>query len=465
MGSSNVTLYAKWTINQYTISFNSNGGSSVTAITQDYGTTVSEPAAPTRTGYTFAGWYSDSALTTAYTFTTMSAENITLYAKWTALPTYTVSYNGNGNTGGSAPTDSNAYYQDDTVTVLGNTGNLTKTGYTFAGWNTAANGSGDSYNAGDTFQMGTANRILYAQWSANDYYVYYTNNTGTGSQTDSNNPYNIGEIVTVLDKGSMAKEGYTFTGWNTAANGSGTAYAPAATFSMPGADVTLYAQWTAIATHAPTITVQPQDMMAAVGEQASFDVEYTGFPEPDFQWQLSTNNGRKWSNIAGANSDTYITPAATSKMNGYKYRVKLSNNLGSVISEAATLTVSAAPAAVADVSITKTGIYNLATNTVTWTITLSNSGPDAAEGVVVADNLSNNCRVLSVTTGYNYKISGKKVIFEIGTLGNGSSVEITVIEALVIRATGEVTNTATVTTTSYDPDLTNNTDTKSITIL
>ena len=89
MPAADITAYAKWTANSYTITFNSNGGSSVTAITAPYGSTISAPAAPTKTGYTFAGWYSDVALTTAYTFTTMPAGNTTAYAKWTALmPVY-----------------------------------------------------------------------------------------------------------------------------------------------------------------------------------------------------------------------------------------------------------------------------------------------------------------------------------------------------------------------------------------
>ena len=61
-------------------------------------------------------------------------------------PTYSVTYNGNTNTGGSVPTDGNSYINGDTVTVLGNTGSLTRVGYTFAGWNTAADGSGASYS-------------------------------------------------------------------------------------------------------------------------------------------------------------------------------------------------------------------------------------------------------------------------------------------------------------------------------
>ena len=82
--------------------------------------------------------------------------------------TYTVTYDGNGKTSGSVPTDANSPYANGaTVTVLGNTGSLAKTGYTFTGWNTAADGSGTDYAAGETFSMGTANVTLYAQWELN----------------------------------------------------------------------------------------------------------------------------------------------------------------------------------------------------------------------------------------------------------------------------------------------------------
>ncbi|AWM13446.1 hypothetical protein DI487_05960 [Flavobacterium sediminis] len=79
------------------------------------------------------------------------------------VSTYTVTYDGNGNTGGSVPTDANAYNSGDTVTVLGNTGGLTNTGYTFNGWNTANDGSGIAYATSTTFTI-TANTTLYAQW-------------------------------------------------------------------------------------------------------------------------------------------------------------------------------------------------------------------------------------------------------------------------------------------------------------
>ena len=85
-------------------------------------------------------------------------------------PTYTVTYDGNTNTGGDVPTDANPYEQGVSVTVLAQ-GSLVKTGYTFGGWNTAANGSGINQAAGSSFNMGTADVTLYAQWTANPTYT------------------------------------------------------------------------------------------------------------------------------------------------------------------------------------------------------------------------------------------------------------------------------------------------------
>jgi 6-phosphogluconolactonase len=91
--------------------------------------------------------------------------------------THTVTYNGNGNTGGSVPVDSNTYQQGNTATVIGNTGSLVKTGHSFAGWNTLANGSGTTYTQGQTITAGTANITLYAQWTAStgQGYAYVAN--------------------------------------------------------------------------------------------------------------------------------------------------------------------------------------------------------------------------------------------------------------------------------------------------
>ncbi len=88
MPAENITLYAKWAVNSYTLTFNSNGGTVVSSITQNYETAVTKPADPTKSGYNFAGWFSNNILTSAYTFSSMPALNLTLYAKW-ALTDYT----------------------------------------------------------------------------------------------------------------------------------------------------------------------------------------------------------------------------------------------------------------------------------------------------------------------------------------------------------------------------------------
>ena len=93
---------------------------------------------------------------------------------------YTVTYNGNGNTGGSVPTDLSTYQQGGTVTILGNTGSLVDSGSTFSGWTTASDGSGTVYTAGQTLTVGTANITLYAKWTAANVlgYAYVVNYNG-----------------------------------------------------------------------------------------------------------------------------------------------------------------------------------------------------------------------------------------------------------------------------------------------
>jgi uncharacterized repeat protein (TIGR02543 family) len=95
--------------------------------------------------------------------------------------TYSVTYDGNTNTGGVAPTDANAYNEDDLVTVLDNTGSLTKTNYIFAGWNTLANASGIDRTPDLTFAIGVENVILYAKWVASLSYVDKIGTQGSGN--------------------------------------------------------------------------------------------------------------------------------------------------------------------------------------------------------------------------------------------------------------------------------------------
>jgi len=260
ISNANVNLYAQWTMNTYTVTYNDNGSTGGTpptdANTYLQGSTVialSNAGALTKAGYTFAGWNTAAdGVGTSYnvgvTFTMVNS-NVVLYAQWTLNSTYTVTYNGNGNSSGTVPTDANNYEQGASVTVLGNAGAVLNTGYTFAGWNTATNGSGISYNSGATFTMGTADVIFYAQWTLNPTYTVTYNgngNMGGGVPTDANN-YQQNTTATVLgNTGGLTKTGYTFTGWNAAANGSGTNYSAEGMFTMGTANVVLYAQWTLI---------------------------------------------------------------------------------------------------------------------------------------------------------------------------------------------------------------------------
>ncbi|MBN8460800.1 MAG: InlB B-repeat-containing protein [Verrucomicrobia bacterium] len=144
----------------------------------------------TRTGFNFNGWNTAANGTgtdysPAATFTIEN--NTTLYAKWIPVGSYTLTYNGNGNTTGSVPVDANnPYLGGSTVTVLGNTGALTKLSYSFSGWNTAADGNGTTYNPADTFAI-NADTTLYARWTPGPDYIWNDAAlTGNWNTTDAN---------------------------------------------------------------------------------------------------------------------------------------------------------------------------------------------------------------------------------------------------------------------------------------
>ena len=120
----NMTLTAKWTANSYTITFDTDGGSAVAPITQDYGTTINAPAAPTKTGYTFMGWEPEIPAT-------MPAGDMTIKAQW-EINRYTVTFDTDGGSEVDAQT---VAYGEKAKTPA----DPTKTGYTFAGWELGGN--------------------------------------------------------------------------------------------------------------------------------------------------------------------------------------------------------------------------------------------------------------------------------------------------------------------------------------
>jgi uncharacterized repeat protein (TIGR02543 family) len=154
---------------QYTITWNANGGDAVSpsSTTVTAGSSVTTPT-PTRTGYTFSNWRSPVSGDLMYSYgagiTFTPTESFTLYAIWTAN-TYSVTYSGNGNTGGTAPSSQTKTHGTD-LTLRTNSGSLTKSGSTFAGWNTKADGTGTDYAVSGTYSTNAA-LDLYAKWTVN----------------------------------------------------------------------------------------------------------------------------------------------------------------------------------------------------------------------------------------------------------------------------------------------------------
>jgi uncharacterized protein (TIGR02145 family)/uncharacterized repeat protein (TIGR02543 family) len=239
----NVTLYAKWTIKTFTVTYNGNGTTTgvPSAVTADSGSTITL-SSMTRTGYNFGGWNTNSAGTGTNYAAGISYSvtgSVTLYAKWTAYPTYTVTYNGNGTTANvpaAVTADSGS-----TITLSGQ-GSMTRAGYNFGGWNTNSAGTGTNYAAGTSYKV-TGSVTLYAKWTAYPTYTVTYNGNGTTANVPAAVSTDSGSTITLSGQGSMTRAGYNFGGWNTSSAGTGTNYAAGSSYSVTG-NVTLYAKWT-----------------------------------------------------------------------------------------------------------------------------------------------------------------------------------------------------------------------------
>ena len=218
-----VNVYAKWTDKSVTL------------------------PTPTRTGYTFDGWYTDTTGGTkvgtgggSYT----PSKSLTLYAHWTPI-TYTVKFNGNGSTSGSMSNMSMTYDTAKTLTA----NSFKKTGYSFTGWNTKADGSGTSYSDRQSVKNLTSTNgaviNLYAQWTPITYKIHFIGNGATsGTMSDMTMTYDTAKALTA---NAFVNGSYDFLGWNTKTDGSGTAYTDKQSVknltAVSGTVINLYAQW------------------------------------------------------------------------------------------------------------------------------------------------------------------------------------------------------------------------------
>ena len=201
MPAENITVKAQWEINQYTIAFDTNGGSEIAPITQDYGTKITAPDNPTRKGYTFKGWDKEIP-------ETMPAENITVKAQW-EINQYTIAFDTNGGS-------EIAPITQDYGTEITAPDNPTRKGYTFKGWDKEIPKT-----------MPAENITVKAQWEINQYTISF--DTNGGSEIDSITQ-DYGTAITA--PADPTRKGYTFKGWD-----------KEIPETMPAENITITARW------------------------------------------------------------------------------------------------------------------------------------------------------------------------------------------------------------------------------
>ena len=201
MPAENITVKAQWEINQYTITFDTNGGSEIAPITQDYGTEITAPDNPTRKGYTFKGW--DKEIPEA-----MPAENIKVKAQW-EINQYTITFDTNGGS-------EIAPITQDYGTQISAPDNPTRKGYTFKGWDKEIPET-----------MPAENITVKAQWEINQYTIAFDTNGGSEIAPITQD---YGTEITAPD--NPTRKGYTFKGWD-----------KEIPETMPAENITITARW------------------------------------------------------------------------------------------------------------------------------------------------------------------------------------------------------------------------------
>ena len=201
MPAENITVKAQWEINQYTIAFDTNGGSEIAPITQDYGTEITAPDNPTRKGYTFKGWDKEIP-------ETMPAENMTVKAQW-EINQYTIAFDTNGGS-------EIAPITQDYGTEITAPDNPTRKGYTFKGWDREIPET-----------MPAENITVKAQWEINQYTIAFDTNGGSEIAPITQD---YGTEITAPD--NPTRKGYTFKGWDREIPE-----------TMPAENITVKAQW------------------------------------------------------------------------------------------------------------------------------------------------------------------------------------------------------------------------------
>ena len=246
MPANNITLYAKWVAPTYTVTVYDQNGTKLDEITVSKGDTVTDWLSTQKnkitldTGDSFLGWTFNRGL--CFNPGTKITTNYELYAKVGNSTGYSVTYNANGGTG--SVTDTEKYAKGAEATVMSNS--FTNDGKVFLSWNTAADGSGKTYYPNSTVKI-TGDVTLYAQWGdkASTVSVTYHSNFGTdvaqSAAAVANNSKITVEAYNALNL--PERTGYSFVGWTTEANGSGTKFSAGDSARVDNGSNDLYAQW------------------------------------------------------------------------------------------------------------------------------------------------------------------------------------------------------------------------------
>ena len=242
----NTTLFAKWTANVLTVSYDANGGSTAAngSTSTTTGATMSSLATTSRAGYSFNGWFTASSGGTQVTTTAGHGQtsNFTLFAQWTAT-TFTITYAYNSATGGNSTASASFSAGDSAITLP----TPTRTGFTFDGWY-SDNGLTSLIGAAGAGYSPASNLTAYAKWIANSFTVTYDEQGGSAVMDGSTSTG--GSISS--SPGSPEKAGFTFDGWFTTTSGGTTISFPYSHGQTAG--FTLFAQWSPAATTSTTST-------------------------------------------------------------------------------------------------------------------------------------------------------------------------------------------------------------------
>jgi uncharacterized repeat protein (TIGR02543 family) len=247
-------------------------------------------ATPASGSYVFSSWGGDCSGSTNPLAVTMSASKACTATF--ASASHTVTFDNNGGSGTMT-----AQVGSGATNLTTNT--LTKTGYTFAGWNTASGGSGTAYANSASYPFATST-TLYAQWTINSYTVTFDANTGTGTMTAQSANYNV---ATALTANTLSKTGYTFAGWNTVAGGGGTAYANSASYAFT-ASTTLYAQWTSAAVNGACATIAATAFVPTTGLCTQGTAPSSATTGSPWTWSCTGSGGGTTASCSAPNAAT-----------------------------------------------------------------------------------------------------------------------------------------------------------------